>query len=83
MGVFGMLLGLYLVLSHLAGLKSFGIPYLSPFAGQNREGYVGEKDSFIRFPLPFLNKRPIYARKEEQIKLRDQKTGKEEGHVYR
>ena len=29
MGVFGMVLGLYLVVSHLAGLKSFGIPYLS------------------------------------------------------
>ena len=83
MGVFGMVLGLYLVVSHLAGLKSFGIPYLSPFAAQNREGYVGERDSFIRFPLPFLNRRPVYARKEEQIKLRNRKMEKEEGHVYR
>ena len=83
MGVFGMILGLYLVLSHLAGLKSFGIPYLSPFAAQNDKGYSGERDSFIRFPLPFLNRRPLYARREEQIKLRDQKAEKGERHVYR
>ena len=83
LGVFGMLLGLYLVLSHLAGQKSFGIPYLSPFAAQNREGYRGERDSFIRFPLPFLNRRPIYARKEEQVKLRNPENKKGEGHVYR
>ena len=84
MGVFGMLLGLYLVLSHLAGLKSFGIPYLSPFAAQNKEGYSGERDSFIRFPLPFLTRRPVYARKEEQIRLRDGRKIKEKGerHVY-
>lgn len=83
LGVFGMILGLYLVLSHLAGQKSFGIPYLSPFAAQNKEGYCGERDSFIRFPLPFLNRRPVYARREEQIKLRDKKGKKEKGHVYR
>ena len=41
------------------------------------------KDSFIRFPLPFLNRRPLYARREEQIKLRDQKAEKGERHVYR
>ena len=84
MGVFGMLLGLYLVLSHLAGLKSFGIPYLSPFAAQNKEGYSGERDSFIRFPLPFLTRRPVYDRKEEQIRLRDGRKIKEKGerHVY-
>ena len=44
MGVFGMLLGLYLVISHLAGLKSFGIPYLTPFAAQRNAGYRGESD---------------------------------------
>lgn len=82
MGVFGMLLGLYLVVSHLSGLKSFGIPYLSPFAAQNQKGYRGERDSFIRFPLPFLNRRPLYARKEEQIKLRSRKTGRGKDHVH-
>lgn len=69
MGILGILLGLYLTVSHLAGLKSFGIPYLAPFAAQTKEGFRGEDDSIIRIPLRFLTRRPIYARKEEQIKL--------------
>ena len=66
LGVFGILLGLYLVISHLAGLKSFGIPYLTPFAAQNQAGYRGEQDGTVRAPFRFLNKRPLYARREEQ-----------------
>ena len=75
MGMFGILLGLYLTVSHLAGLESFGIPYLAPFAAQNRQGYRGEDDSILRMPLWSLRKRPLYARKEEQIKLRRKKGG--------
>ncbi len=70
LGVFGILLGLYLVISHLAGLKSFGIPYLTPFAAQNQTGYRGEQDGAVRAPFRFLTKRPLYARRKEQVKLR-------------
>lgn len=70
MGVFGIILGLYLTVSHLAGLKSFGIPYLSPFAAQTNAGYRGENDSIVRAPFRFLTRRPIYAQKEQQIRLR-------------
>ena len=69
-GIYGILLGLYLTVSHLAGLKSFGIPYLSPFAAKTEAGYCGERDSIIRIPFRFLTRRPVYARKEQQIKLR-------------
>ena len=75
LGVFGILLGLYLVISHLAGLKSFGIPYLTPFAAQNQAGYRGEQDGTVRAPFRFLTKRPLYARREEQVKLRTKKKG--------
>ncbi len=75
MGIFGILLGLYLTVSHLAGLKSFGIPYLAPFDAQNRQGYRGEDDSILRMPIWKLRKRPLYARKQEQTKLREKKGG--------
>lgn len=78
MGVFGILLGLYLTASHLAGLKSFGVPYLSPFAAQRKAGYRGEDDSIVRFPLWFLRRRPLYSRREEQIRLRKKE---EQKHV--
>lgn len=34
LGIFGMVLGTFLLAGHLAGLTSFGIPYLMPFVGK-------------------------------------------------
>lgn len=70
LGVFGIALGLYLVISHLAGLTSFGIPYLMPYVGSELNGDRGERDGILRFPLWRLRKRPIYANKEEKIRLK-------------
>lgn len=36
LGIFGFLLSAYLILIYLAGLRSFGIPYLSPIPGEVR-----------------------------------------------
>ena len=41
-----------------------------PFAGKKGEGREDEKDSFLRFPLRFLKQRPIYAAKDEKVKLK-------------
>ena len=76
LGVYGILLGLYLTASHLAGLKSFGIPYLSPFAAKTHAGYCGERDSIIRIPFRFLTRRPIYARENQKVKLRTKESQK-------
>ncbi len=70
LGFFGFLIGIFLVLVHLARLKSFGVPYLSPYVGPQLNGYQDEKDSIIRFPLRMLWKRPIYAKTSERVKLR-------------
>ncbi|MGN0358094.1 MAG: spore germination protein [Blautia sp.] len=70
MGMFGILLGLYLILGHLAGLKSFGIPYLVPFAAQRKEGYRGLRDGILILPTRFRKRRPLYARKEQKIRLK-------------
>ncbi len=51
-GVFGLALGCAALIYHLAGLESFGVPYLAPFtvgAGAPRG-----RPSLIRLPLPFL-----------------------------
>lgn len=70
LGFFGMLVGLLLVLIHLAHLKSFGIPYLMPFVGADLNDYEDERDFLWRLPMHKLNRRPIYARREESVKLR-------------
>lgn len=69
-GFFGFLTGLFLVLVHMASLKSFDVPYLSPYVGAQLNGYQDEKDSVVRFPLRMLWKRPMYARESQRVKLR-------------
>ncbi|MGN0399185.1 MAG: spore germination protein [Blautia sp.] len=76
MGMFGILLGLYLILSHLAGLKSFGIPYLVPFAAQRKAGYRGQTDGIFIIPGKFRRRRPLYARREQKIRLKIKNGGK-------
>ena len=70
MGYFGFLIGIYVVLTHLAGLKSFGNPYLTPYVGPGLNEYQDEKDALVRFPLRMLWKRPIYANRYERTKLK-------------
>ncbi|KAB3530770.1 spore germination protein [Alkaliphilus pronyensis] len=55
-GLFGVSIGVLLLLFHLAKLESFGVPYLSPFVAQ--EGKQME-DSIVRLPLKYFQKRSI------------------------
>ncbi|MDO5422304.1 MAG: spore germination protein [Eubacteriales bacterium] len=68
-GVLGLLFGWFLLIVHLAGLKSFGISYLAPYGGETVESGVGLKDSIVRWPSRSLTKRPIFARKENRRKM--------------
>jgi len=70
LGFFGFLIGLFMVLVHMAGLKSFDTPYLTPYVGAQLNEYQDEKDSVVRFPLRMLWKRPIYANRYERTKLK-------------
>ena len=70
LGFFGFLFGLFVVLVHMASLKSFDTPYLSPYVGAQLNGYQDEKDAFVRFPLRMLWKRPIYSNPNERTKLK-------------
>jgi len=65
-------------LVHMAGLKSFGVPYLSPYVGAQLNEYQDEKDSLVRFPLRMLWKRPIYANSSNRVKLRKKVEGENE-----
>jgi len=70
LGIFGIALGVYLLISHLAGLTSFGIPYLTPFTGSRKERSKGQREGMLRAPIWWMNMRPIFARKEEKVRLR-------------
>lgn len=88
LGMYGILLGCYLLLGHLAKLTSFQIPYLVPFTAKGVAGYQDERNRLLRAPMRWMNYRPIYARREQRIRLREKRktgeretSGKEENHV--
>ncbi|MFC5703092.1 spore germination protein [Cohnella faecalis] len=55
LGLFGIMSGLMVLLTHLVAMRSFGVPYFSPFAPFIWSNW---KDVFIRVPQWAMNKRP-------------------------
>lgn len=64
-GLYGVLLGLVIMVTHLASLRSFGVSYLSPVAPFN---LTAQKDVLVLFPFGSLNKRPSYLRSPQPNK---------------
>lgn len=57
LGIYGILVGVLLILGHMANLRSFGVPYLSPLAPMS----VGDlKDVLVRVPWSLMEKRPSF-----------------------
>lgn len=54
-GLFGIFWSYILMLIHLASLRSFGVPYMSPFMSLTLKDL---KDTIIRVPLWMMNTRP-------------------------
>jgi spore germination protein len=69
LGLFGFIMGVILLLIHLGGLKSFGIPYLVPFAASGINQGSDTKDGMVRFPFRNLKRRPLFAMKDERTRL--------------
>ncbi|WHY96889.1 spore germination protein [Peribacillus simplex] len=65
MGFYGMNLIFFVVLVHLCSLRSFGVPYMSPFAPLNPEG-LG--DTFFRRPLWAFKNRPEFLSSNTNLK---------------
>lgn len=73
-GLFGILLGVILVVLHLSVLQSFGVPYMQSFAP-----YVStnQKDTLFRFPWSMMTRRPLETGRRNLI--RQQKPKKPQG----
>lgn len=73
LGMYGIVLGLYLLLGHLARLTSFQIPYLMPFTGKGVQGYRDERDLLVRAPMRRMRYRPIYTQRNQRVRLREER----------
>lgn len=68
LGIFGIVLGIYFTVAHLAGLLSFGMPYLLPFVKKEPVKEVG--NGILRPPFRKRKFRPLYARQGERLRLK-------------
>lgn len=66
-GLYGIMVGLLLMLLHLVQLRSFGVPYMAPFAPFN---WRDIKDSILRVPWPFMKKRPKIYRVHNLVRMK-------------
>jgi len=67
-GLYGVIIGIFILLSHMCSLKSFGVPYLSPFAAANTT-LKDFKDVFIRAPLHMMKDRPQFLHRSDSDRL--------------
>ena len=67
-GLFGVILGAAALIIHLAGLESFGVPYLTPFAVGT--GLHAREHVFLRRPMPEIKLRPSALKPRNRRKQR-------------
>ncbi|MEK3886497.1 spore germination protein [Bacillus sp. FSL K6-3431] len=64
-GLYGVMIGIIVILNHMLSLKSFGVPYMSPVSPGNAQGM---KDVVIRFPFWWMPKRPEFLHSPNTIR---------------
>ncbi|MBP1155541.1 MULTISPECIES: spore germination protein [unclassified Paenibacillus] len=74
-GLYGITIGLIVLVLHLCSLRSFGVPYMSPFAPFNA---AGQKDTIFRFPQWALYSRPRLISQNNVIRAQNRPTPKPE-----
>jgi spore germination protein KA len=69
LGLFGVFLGIIALLLHMCSLRSFGVPYMTPFAPYIQDDL---KDTIIRAPLWLMRKRPRLTSRQNPIRQKKQ-----------
>ena len=69
LGLYGIMLGIILMLTHLADLNSFGIPFSSPFSGLGLN--TGDlKDVLARVPMSRMRYRPTFTYPKDKKRIK-------------
>ncbi|MBG9754015.1 spore germination protein [Lysinibacillus sphaericus] len=64
-GLFGVMFGIIVIILHLCSIRSFGVPYLSPFAPFIIQD---QKDAFLLLPRRHLLKRPRLVNQKNVVR---------------
>lgn len=69
LGLYGIMLGIIVLGTHLVKLDSFGVPFTSPYSGLGID--KGElKDTLIKAPIQEFKERPTFTRPRNKIRMR-------------
>ncbi|WAH35650.1 spore germination protein [Alicyclobacillus dauci] len=66
-GLWGVMIGLILISGHMLSLRSFGVPYLSPFVPSTEWRDI--KDALWRAPVWWMQKRPAQTHPINDVRL--------------
>lgn len=66
LGLFGVVMGMLLIGSHLAILRSYGVPYLAPYPYYR---WTDLQDTLIRAPLRYMRRRPAFLKASQRLRL--------------
>lgn len=70
LGLYGIMLGVAVLIVHFARLDSFGVPFASPFSGLGlKEGDL--KDTIVKAPIQKLKFRPIFTFPKDKRRFRE------------
>ena len=67
LGLFGIMAGFLVILVHMCSLRSFGVPYMSPFAPYHRSGM---RDALVRLPWWAMQRRPDELAKANPFRMK-------------
>lgn len=76
LGLYGIMLGLLIIVVHLCALKSFGVPYLAPLVGNT---YYELGDTLVRVPHIAMQRRPKTLSDKNRIRIRPAKQNSQNG----
>ncbi len=68
-GLYGIVLGILVLLIHLAKLESFGIPYMMPLVSGSIDDDEEFQDFVVRKPIFTMKKRPLYTRRGRRTRF--------------
>ncbi len=66
-GLFGLTIGIILLIYKLASMETFGVPYLAPYAGVRK---ITFNDVLLKLPIQYNKIRPQYLNPENNVRLK-------------
>jgi spore germination protein len=73
-GMVGIIVGAMALIAHLLSLTSMGVPYMAPISPMHMSDM---KDTFIRFPMLMMKKRPVSIRPRQLQRQGDRRKDRE------